>query len=313
MFGPIRFEPIFFPRVWGGRALELFEGKNLRSGEKIGESWELVDRPEAQSYVRTGPWRGRSLHDLWVNERTTIFSDSLRDTPRFPLLLKLLDCREILSLQVHPPEASAMKLGGESKTEAWYIVRAEEGARLCLGAKAEMEPRSFADAIQNGTVADCVESRPTRAGELYFVPSGQVHAIGAGNLIFEVQQNSDTTYRVFDWNRTDEKGNKRELHVEAALQSIDFVAEPPKAEAEHLVADDLFEIRKVAANGELAPFGQFAVGFVARGEVQLAGEQFKPGELFLLPAQAPERDVALSDAELVRVTIPRSSKKNSAR
>ncbi len=313
MHAPIRFQPIFFPRVWGGRALERFPGKDLPAGQNIGESWELVDRPEAQSVVRAGAWRGRSLHDLWVNERASIFGWHVPGTPRFPLLLKLLDCRETLSLQVHPPPDVAAALGGEPKTEAWYIISTTDGAEIFVGTKKGITRDEFAKAIAAGTAAECVEKLSTVAGQFFLLPSGQVHAIGGGNLIFEAQQNSDTTYRVFDWNRTEENGKARALHTDAALRSIDFSLETVAADNGPVAAQNHFLMEKLVRDGEFAPPGRFAIGFVARGAVACAGETFATGELFLLPADANDRRVELHEADLLRVTIPPGSKANSAR
>lgn len=302
----IRFEPLFFPRVWGGRMLQEHYGKQLPAQETIGEAWELVDRPEAQSMVRDGEWRGRSLHDLWVNERDQIFG-KLPEAPRFPLLIKLLDCREALSLQVHPPAETASEMGGEPKTEAWYIVHAKEGAELYLGMKENITPERFSAAVQEGKTADCLQRVKTRSGQLYLVPSGEAHAIGGGNLILEVQQNSDTTYRVFDWNRTDAAGGKRELHLGPALRSINFNAASSTlrhGDKETLTAENHFRIDQIEQGQEFAPSGQFAIGFVVRGHSTLADESFRPGELFLLPARAAHRRVEVQDGLLLRITIP---------
>src|SRR6266513_2702783 len=192
---PIVFEPIFQERIWGGRKLAELFAKKLPPNKRIGESWEIVDRPEAQSIVRGGPLSGRSLHDLWVNFREELFG-KVSGTPRFPLLIKLLDAREKLSLQVHPPQEIAESLGGEAKSEFWYVAAAEPNAEIYVGLRKSMTRDQFEDAVHSGTVADCVHAIPVKEGDAMFLPSGRFHAIGAGNVLFEVQQNSDTTYRV---------------------------------------------------------------------------------------------------------------------
>src|SRR6478735_8011250 len=243
---PVVFEPIFKERIWGGHNLAASFGKKLPANKRIGESWEIVDRPEAQSIVREGPLAGRSLHDLWVNFREKLFG-VVPDAPRFPLLIKLLDAQEKLSLQVHPPEQVARKLGGEPKTEFWYVAATDPGAELSLGFREPITRTKFEETLRDGTVMDYVHNIAANAGDAIFLPAGCVHAVGAGNLLIEIQQNSDTTYRVFDWNRTDPtSGKQRQLHVEQAIQCIDFEDVQPKlieADGELLVSDSLFEIQ----------------------------------------------------------------------
>ena len=179
---PLIFEPIFQERIWGGRKLAELFGKNLPPGKRIGESWEIVDRPEAQSIVREGPLSGRSLHDLWVNFGEELFG-KVPDVPRFPLLIKLLDAQEKLSLQVHPPQEIAESLGGEAKTEFWYVAAAEPNAEIFVGLGKSMTRDQFEDALHSGTVADCVHPIRMKSGDAMFLPSGRFHAIGAGNLL----------------------------------------------------------------------------------------------------------------------------------
>ncbi len=202
---PLVFTPLFMERVWGGRKLETLFGKKLPPNVPIGESWELVDRPEAQSVVASGPWQGRTLHELWQHHRLEVFG-AMPDAPRFPLLLKILDAADVLSLQVHPPAAIAAELGGEPKTEMWYIAHADPDALLYLGMKRGTSRAQFEQALKDGTAADQLHLVASRTGDAVFLPSGRVHAIGGGHVVLEVQQNSDTTYRVFDWNRAADSG-----------------------------------------------------------------------------------------------------------
>src|SRR5438445_2211335 len=243
---PLTFRPIFMERIWGGRKLAASFGKKLPANKRIGESWEIVDRPEAQSIVGEGPLAGRSLHNLWVNFREELFG-KVPDAPRFPLLIKLLDAQEKLSLQVHPPPEIAESLGGEEKTEFWYVVAAEPNAEIFVGLRKSMSRDQFENALKSGAVADCVHPIRMKSGAAMLLPSGRFHAIGAGNLLVEVQQNSDTTYRVFDWNRVDDQGKPRQLHVDQALQCIDFndvAPEPIIPTGELLVRHELFEVQK---------------------------------------------------------------------
>jgi mannose-6-phosphate isomerase len=211
----------FHGAIWGGRRLETLFGKNLPPAVRIGESWEVVDREEAQSVVHAGPLRGKTLHALWMEHRQEVFGD-VEESPRFPILIKLLDAEEKLSLQVHPPARVAAELGGEPKTEFWYIAAASPGAELYVGMRADSSREAFEEAIASGNAEEHVHRVPVKTGDGMFLPSGRVHAIGAGNVIVEVQQNSDTTYRVFDWNRTDDSGKPRTLHVDESLRCIDF-------------------------------------------------------------------------------------------
>ncbi len=309
--GPLTFEPLFFERVWGGRKLQSFYGKSIPSDKRIGESWEIVDRAEAQSIVRDGPWRGRSLHDLWVNERATVFG-SVPDSPRFPLLLKLLDCRERLSLQVHPPASVAALLNGEAKTECWYIADADPEAELYLGLNKLESPHDFRKALRNETAAQLVYRSSVKTGDTFFIPSGRIHAIGGGNLIVEIQQNSDTTFRVFDWNRTDEKGAQRQLHIEEAMRCIDFTdcaPRPIKPEGEKLVSNAFFSLERWQLNEtprELAPPGSFGIALCLSGSCACGTIPFKPGDFVLLPAEATDRTVKPmgESTSLLRITIP---------
>ena len=231
---------------------------------------------------------------------------------RFPLLIKLLDAREKLSLQVHPPQRVAEKLGGEPKTEYWYVAAADRGAQLFVGFAKQLNRDQFKSAIDNGTVAECVHAIDVEAGDGMFLPAGRFHAIGAGNVLVEVQQNSDTTYRVFDWNRVDEAtGKPRELHVDEALESVDFDDVAPKlidSTRELLVADDLFEIQKWKLDKprEAGPLGQFAIVCCLTGSVTCAGVDLTPGEFFLVPASLKDRQIhpRADPATLLRVTIP---------
>jgi mannose-6-phosphate isomerase len=307
---PLVFEPVFMERIWGGRRLETEFGKKLPAQRKIGESWEITDRPEAQSVVRNGPLRGQTLHDLWVKHRAKIFGP-VPDAPRFPLLIKLLDAHEKLSLQVHPPAGVARKLGGEPKTEFWYVARADPGAALFVGLNEATDAKEFQRSIFQGTIAERIHSIPVQAGDSMFLPAGRFHAIGAGSLLVEVQQNSDTTYRVFDWDRTDDSGKSRQLHIEQALQSIDFNDCRPgliQPQGEVLVTGEFFEVQRWTfdAPREVAGPGAFAIICLLEGVADCGGIHLRPGEFCLVPAQAVDRAVTplVRPTSLLRMTIP---------
>ena len=307
---PLTFEPVFMERVWGGRRLESEFGKKLPPQKPIGESWEIADRPEAQSIVRNGTLRGKPLHELWTQHRAEIFGD-VPDAPRFPLLLKLLDAREKLSLQVHPPKEVASRFGGEPKTEFWYIAAADPGAELYLGFREAITREQFEKALHDGTAADHVHKIRVRAGDAAFLPAGRFHAVGAGILLIEIQQNSDTTYRVFDWNRVDDKGKQRQLHVDQALRCIDFNDVRPRLvqpQGELFLRDDLFEIQKWSLDSlrEIAARGRFAIVCCLTGSLRCADVDLRPGEFFLVPAQLQDRQLhpRTEGTTLLRITIP---------
>jgi mannose-6-phosphate isomerase len=308
----LTFEPIFQERIWGGRKLAELFGKKLPANKPIGESWEIVDRPEAQSVVANGPLTGRTLHELWSQHRKEIFGD-VPDAPRFPLLTKLLDAQEKLSLQVHPPAKIAAKLSGEPKTECWYVAAAEPGAELFVGFRKSITRQKFEDSLRAGSAADEVHAIKVKAGDGMFLPAGRFHAVGAGNLLVEVQQNSDTTYRVFDWNRVDQStGKPRQLHVDQALECIDYDDVAPKLikpKGDLLVRHELFEIQKwnLDSPREISPPGQFAIVCCLTGSVRCADVDLGPGEFFLAPASLQDRqlDPGAAGTTLLRVTIPK--------
>ena len=309
--GPLTFQPIFIERMWGGRRLESEFHKKLPPHKRIGESWEIVDRSEAQSVVTGDPLCGRTLHELWTQDREEIFGDA-PNTPRFPLLIKILDAREKLSLQVHPSEKVASRLRGEPKSEFWYVAAADSNAELFLGFREPITPDSFDERLRDGTVIDHIHRIAVQSGDAVFLPAGRVHAIGAGCLLIEIQQNSDTTYRAFDWNRTDPAtGTKRDLHIEQAIQCIDFEDVQPQliqSEGDLLISDRLFEIWKWNLDGarEAAPPGQFTIVCCLTGNLICGDATLAPGEFFLVPAHLEDRQLKplAPDTTLLRVTIP---------
>ena len=216
------FTPLYMERVWGGRGLELKLGRKLPEGKVIGESWELVDREGEQSIVAEGTHKGKTIRELLEGGAADILGPGREGSQPFPILIKWLDCQDRLSLQVHPPAAIAPILGGEPKTENWYIADCDEDASLIVGLKQGVTREQFTQALKDNKVGACVHRFPVKQGDSILVESGRMHAIDAGNLILEIQQNSDTTYRVYDWGRVGLDGAPRQLHLEESLQSIDF-------------------------------------------------------------------------------------------
>lgn len=220
---PLQFEPIFKERIWGGQKLKELYGKDLPSDIPIGESWELADLPEDKSVVTNGPLAGQSI-DQVIAQLETQITGKADYQPSFPLLIKLLDAREKLSVQVHPDAETCKRTGtGEPKTECWYILDAPADGAIYKGLVPGTTREQFTEAIENGTCQEYLQKVPVTPGECHFLPSGICHAIGTGLVIAEIQQPSDTTYRVFDWNRVDPAtGKGRQLHIDQALESIHF-------------------------------------------------------------------------------------------
>ena len=320
MLYPLLFQPIFKERVWGGREIQRLYGKILPPSKPIGESWEISDRPGDVGVIANGPLTGKDLRWLMENRAEELLGAAKPSSQnRFPLLCKILDAREKLSLQVHPPANKAAELGGEPKTEMWWIANAAPGAELYVGLRHGVTRVEFEKKIQDGSVAECFHRIPVKAGDAMFLPSGRVHAIGAGIVIFEIQQNSDTTYRVFDWNRVGLNGKLRELHAAESLASINFEDfEPALVQSQfaggdvklrRLVNDLLFNIEaleiKSGVKTNLKPHKLQIVAAI-RGQFQIKDSSVSTnvaaGQFCLIPACLEKTQIAaLSDALLLCV------------
>ena len=314
----IRFQPIYQERVWGGHELAEVFFRDLPPGRSIGESWEIVDRPEAQSKVVGGALNGLTLRALIEQHGDWVMGPRWPKVRAFPILVKWLDCRERLSLQVHPPASIALELGGEPKTENWFIASAAPQASLIVGLKRGVSREQFEQSLRDNTLESCVHRFPIRAGDSILVRSGQIHAIDAGNLILEIQQNSDTTYRVYDWGRVGLDGKPRQMHVEQSLRSIkwdDFEPGPVRAENKAAVIADAkeFRIRRVPlVKGERLKFAareQPRLLSVVSGQVSLviansggkAEERLTRGENVLLPFET-QIDCETTESAVLLVT-----------
>ncbi len=297
--------------MWGGRKLETILGRALPPGS-IGESWEIFDFPPGvvdhssgwiSSEISTGAFAGKTLHQLTEDLGRDLLGSARPVGPhrQFPLLIKFLDAREDLSVQVHPDESYAKKNpDAHLKNEAWFVLQADRGARLLKGLKNGVNRAAFEKAIADGSVESTIQSIPVKFGDCFYLPSGTVHALGAGILAAEVQTPSDTTYRVYDFNRVDPStGKLRTLHIDQALQCIDFSnAAPEKPSGSNLAACDYFSLRKLTAspgNTATLPGGEPIILMMISGNGELlAGGKSTPfhrGETILLPA-------ALADCRL---------------
>jgi len=311
---PLKFKPIYKERIWGGRRLAEVFGKDLPPGRKIGESWELADLPADKSVIANGPLAGVTLAEALAEHRRLMTGRQEVSLP-FPLLIKLLDARDILSVQVHPDAETCRRTGrGDPKTECWYVIAAEPGAFIYKGLEHGVTRERFAEAIERGTVEGLLAKVPVEPGQCHFLPAGTPHSIGAGLLIAEVQTPSDTTYRVFDFNRLDDTGRPRQLHVAEALEAIHFGVRPeslPVTTVGRLVDCDYFKIDKghQAAGCELLlSAGQLKtlIFLSGRGAIE-DGEgnqvQFVPGDTILVPAAYAGAVRFEAESEYLTVTI----------
>lgn len=217
---PLIFKPIYKERIWGGQKLATRLGRSIPTNKPIGESWEIVDRESDQSIVADGPHQGKTLKQLLELHGPEIMGPNYKPNTPFPILVKWLDCSDTLSVQVHPPQSVAESLKGEAKTENWYILENEPKAQLYLGLVPQTTLEDFSSALEKNQLEPLLAQTETQAGDSYFIESGTLHAIGGGNLILEIQQNSDTTYRVHDWNRLGLDGKPRDLHPEESIKSL---------------------------------------------------------------------------------------------
>ena len=309
---PLRFHPFLRPMVWGGRRLGDVLGKPLAPNALYGESWEVSDHPVHRSIAASGPWAGRSLRDLMERERPSLLGTQAAPNAVFPWLIKFLDAYVWLSVQVHPDETAVRKLlpGEGSKTEAWFVIDAAAGSRIYAGLLPGVDKARLRAALEIGTVADCLHQFAPRPGDCVYLPAGTVHAVGGGVLMAEIQQTSDATFRLFDWNRADHQGKRRTLHIEEAIASIhwdfgpvspvhagDFTTPAPAASAnrrQSLVRSPYFVLEYLQSNEPqfLGGSGRLQAAVILEGtatlELKGAKEEVSRGQTWLLPASMPE-------------------------
>jgi mannose-6-phosphate isomerase len=295
--------------VWGGRALAERLGKSLPDSGPYGESWELSDHPLHYSIAVSPPWTGHSLRQLMEEHADALLGPAAVDHSSFPWLVKFLDARDWLSVQVHPDQDAVRRLrpGERSKNEAWFVIHAEPDSRIYAGLARGVTEGRFRDALEKGSVIDCLHGFSPQAGDCIYLPAGTVHAVGGGVLLAEVQETSDATFRLFDWNRRDALGKPRPLHIDEGLESIHWpqaLVEPVRAQGfaeagspaerrQTLVECPYFSLEYLQGNG---PFGlagdrRVQIVIVLGGHGRLEGdpsaEEIAPGQVWLLPASSP--------------------------
>lgn len=322
---PLRFEPILRELIWGGRRLGTVLHKPIGTASDYAESWELSDYKDQVSVVADGPLAGTTLRELIRSRPTELLGPALGPCDQFPLLVKFIDANQDLSVQVHPDDEKGRRLANDNgKTETWVILAAEPGSLIYAGLKTGVGPDEFRRAIESGEVEPLLHRFEARPGDAILIESGTVHAIGAGVLLAEIQQMSDATFRVFDWNRVGPDGKPRELHIEQAMESIDFARGPvdplsPQVESlgeigtrEKLGRSPYFElerwtIRRPATIGRDDRF-TILMGLAGRSEVLHGGESYPLdfGQTMLLPAAVGECQVAPRDggATVLSCVVP---------
>jgi mannose-6-phosphate isomerase len=299
---PLRFTPILRRYLWGGRRLEEVLGKPLPPGDDYAESWELVDHGQDQSVVAAGPLSGTTLHEIVRQLGPALLG---RHTPldQFPLLFKFLDAQRNLSVQVHPHDEQAAQLSppDRGKTEAWIVMHAEPGSCIYAGLREDVDRPMLEQAVADGTAESCLHVVRPAVGDCMLIPAGTVHAIGAGLVIAEIQQSSDTTYRLYDWNRVGHGGRPRQLHLQESLDVIDFdrgpiaVRTPQPTSAGHvhqLVSCDKFVVDRWRFDAARSLGGDNRCHLLVPLEGMVSIERdasprpLVPGQTILVPAAA---------------------------
>ena len=331
---PLQFAPLFRSYIWGGRGLYDYLGKAIPDEGAWAESWEIVDHGPDQSIINHGPLAGTSLGQAIAKHPREILGDVVFQSQttstsghrqlHFPLLLKYLDCHQVLSVQVHPNDAYGLKMSqpDHGKTEAWYVVEAKPEAIIYAGLLSGVTRKDLAAAIAAGKTETCLHQIKPQRGDCVFIPAGTVHALGSGLIVAEIQQSSDTTFRLFDWNRVDAQGKSRPLHIEQALDVIDYTRGPVSpqipqnlpsnvnTEPRHdsLVKCSKFHIERWSGCGscQVNQPGRFTLLTLPAGQGVLSWAKekinLKAGDSVLIPASTPTVSWESSDPAAVVLT-----------
>ena len=317
---PLKFQPILKEKIWGGQKLELLLNKDSKL-PNIGESWEVSDVEGNTSIVMNGSLKGQSLKQLLLTYKADliglqnyrIFKD------KFPLLIKFIDAKEDLSIQLHPnDELAAKRHNSFGKTEMWYVMQADENAKLIVGFNQKVTPELYLKHLADKTLTKILNFDTVKTGDTYFIEVGRIHAIGAGVMLAEIQQTSDITYRVYDWDRKDEQGNERELHNNLALDAIGFEMpndfrieyQTDQNRSNKMVSCPYFTTNYLNIDTTIQKennHGSFIIYICVDGEAEILiannSETIKKGETILIPAVIGSFHIASKNATLLEVYV----------
>lgn len=316
---PLKFEPILKDKIWGGKKLRDLLGKQTGTLQQCGESWEISGVPGNVSIVANGPFAGKSLNELIDEFGGQLIGEQVQAAygNEFPLLIKFIDAAQDLSVQVHPNDALARdRHGSLGKSEMWYVMQADEGASLISGFSQDIDQETFLEYFNSGRLSDIINQEAVQQGDVFYIPAGRIHTIGKGLLIAEIQQTSDVTYRIYDFDRTDAQGNKRELHLQESLEAMDYtyqdqyktlyetkentvnhLLETPYFTTNKLVLDRTYEIRKEKAD-------TFRIYICTAGEGLLGGVPMATGDVALVPAQLTQFNIVpIGEMELLETYL----------
>ncbi|QCW99247.1 mannose-6-phosphate isomerase [Aggregatimonas sangjinii] len=318
---PLKFRPILKERLWGGEKLGSVLGKSIES-DSTGESWELSAVAGDVSVIENGPLRGTSLQTLINTEKEALLGKSVysRFGTEFPILIKFIDAKKDLSIQLHPNDELAKKRHNSfGKTEMWYVMDADTNAELIVGFNKNVSQEEYAQSLENDTLLNLLNYEKVKEGDTFFINTGKIHAIGAGVLLAEIQQTSDITYRVFDFNRRDKNGNLRELHTDQALDAIDYeqkddfkVAYPQMENVVNPMVDcpyfktNFFELTENIEQ-DISERDSFIIYICVDGAVEIVNENgaatIQKGETVLVPGSSKRIDLKSTGAKILEVTI----------
>ncbi len=323
MLYPLKFDPILKEKIWGGNGLKTILNKEIPS-DKTGESWEISGVKGDISVISNGELAGKNLQELLSENKGILVGNRVytQFKNEFPLLIKFIDAQDDLSIQVHPNDDLAKERHNSfGKTEMWYVINSHEGAELISGFNQDINKETYLSKLENKQLGDILNSEVAKAGDVFFIPVGRVHAIKAGILLAEIQQTSDITYRIYDWDRVDDNGNGRELHTEYALDALDFkkydnyktdytVVKNQRVQLEKCsyFETNLFELN-VNKSISYNKLDSFVIYMLMDGEVNIkytGGElNAKKGETILLPASVTKIDIeVIKEAKILEVYLP---------
>ncbi|MFI2743113.1 type I phosphomannose isomerase catalytic subunit [Zhouia sp. PK063] len=314
---PLKFAPILKERLWGGTKLKTVLNKEIEN-DITGESWELSAVPGDVSIVSNGDLKGKSLQEIIDANKADLLGESVleRFGTEFPILIKFIDAKLDLSIQLHPNDELAKKRHNSfGKTEMWYVMQADPGAKLIVGFNKTVTKDEYVNHLENDKLLDIMNYEEVSEGSTFFINTGKIHAIGAGVLLAEIQQTSDVTYRVFDFNRKDKNGNLRELHTDLALDAMDYEKkddfkvsyETELNQPNNMVTCPYFTTNYVHVEGnvtqDLSDRDSFTIYMCVDGKVEVSGETINKGETILIPANMEEVSLLADNAKVLEVYI----------